>query len=820
MIDELLIDSRTITRAKGGLFIALVGPNHDAHQHLREAYEKGARHFLISDANAKLDELEEADVLLVEDTLGALQVVAAWHREQFAIPLIGITGSNGKTVVKEWLHQLLQDDEYIVRSPKSFNSQVGVPLSVWRMREAHQLAIFEAGISTVGEMARLEKILSPSVGILTHIGPAHDEGFSSTEEKIREKLSLFLSSRLLIYNGSEERITKELTALREANAEHYHCSCLCWRLLNINEEKQAEVAMSRQSAKGHDLGTYTLRLPLPYTDDASVENALHVAAYLWHAGYTEEAIAQKLPLLRPLKMRLEVKSAINGATLINDAYSNDLDSLKIALNLLSEQRQHKKHTVILSDLLESGLPESIRYERIADLLRAHGVKRLIGIGSEMKQAHAVFETIPDLETAFFERTSDFLIGPPDFEQEAILLKGARSFTFERIAHYIEQQQHATVLRIHMNAIEHNLNIYRKLLPDNTTKIMVMVKAFAYGSGSAEVARLLQFHKVDYLGVAYVDEGVALREAGIQLPIMVMNPDPLSFDTCMRYRIEPEIYSMRLLEQWLQTQDVVEEERPQDAPTPIHLKIETGMHRLGFDDSNFEALLSFLNEHATALPIASIFTHLAASDEAAHDDFSRQQLTQFTQRYERILKLLREKGCPSPMRHVLNSSGIARFGTTYQFEMVRLGIGLYGIDPSAEVQDQLQEVGRLSSYISQIKTLETGQTIGYGRSAQAEKPLRTATVAIGYGDGLRRSLSQGKGTLLLNGKTVPIIGKVCMDMCMIDISDFEEEEVKVGQEVLVFGKERPIQELALQMDTISYEVLTNISPRVKRVYEWE
>jgi alanine racemase len=798
-IRDLLIDSRRLAAPAQSIFFALVSKRNDGHKYILELYEKGVRNFIVSSEPENLLLCYDASFVLVKNTLHALQNLCAAHRKQFKIPVIGITGSNGKTIVKEWLYQLMCEDKNIVRSPKSYNSQIGVPLSVWQMSTANDLAIFEAGISEPDEMERLQIIIQPTIGIFTNVGHAHDENFINLNQKVGEKLKLFTKVETLIYSTDHTELHERLlkTGLIDL------IGTFTWSRKNKANLLIRATAVEKRSThiKGEFKGS-EVKIIIPFTDEASVENAIHCWASLLYLGYDNDTIATRMLTLNTIAMRLEMKEGINNCSLINDSYSSDIDSLAIALDFLHQQKQHRKKTVILSDILQSGRSDNHLYGEIGELLVNKNVDHIIGIGKAICRQANLFP----MEKTFFESTDAFLetFAFSSFNNETILLKGARIFEFERISEALQQKTHETVMEINLNALVHNLNYFQaKLNPE--VKLMAMVKAFSYGSGSFEIANTLQFHRVDYLTVAYADEGVELRKAGINLPIMVMNPDEQSFDSMLKYCLEPEIYSFRTLEM---LEASLGRRTHQDDPMPVHLKLDTGMHRLGFDFSELDELIRRIKSNAM-LKICSVFSHLATSDEPAFDDFTMQQIELFRQMSDRLIQAFEYP----ILRHILNSAGISRFPEA-GFDMVRLGIGLYGIGSSEPEQSQLENVSTLRSVISQIKLVNTGESVSYGRHWIANHDTRVAVVPIGYADGLSRRLSNGKGHLLVNNSLAPIIGNICMDMCMIDLTGIEAKE---GDEVIVFGKELPISRLAEELETIPYEILTGVSRRVKRVY---
>ena len=801
-ISELVIDSRRLIMPEGSLFFALTSKRNDGHKYIEDLYEKGVRNFVVEHEPTNLLLLYNANIILVKSTLVALQALAAAHRKQFKIPVIGITGSNGKTMVKEWLYQLLNESKNIVRSPKSFNSQIGVPLSVWQMREDHDLAIFEAGISEPDEMDHLQPIILPTIGIFTNIGHAHDENFINRIQKAGEKFKLFTKVKTLIYCIDHKELLEGIikTGLLK-NIETFTWSRKVAADLKVNLV-QCDTHNTELTAlyKGDEIS-----ISIPFTDEASIENAIHCWATMLLMGYTNTLIAKRMRTLQPLAMRLEMKAGINNCTLINDSYSNDIDSLSIALDFLNQQKQHRKKTVILSDILQSGRSENHLYSEVSELLNQKQIDRLIGIGKGISRQAALFK----VEKEFFNSTEEFLdsYSVNVFANESILLKGARVFGFERITESLQQKTHETVLEIDLSALIHNLNYYRSKL-DTGVKVMAMVKAFSYGSGSFEIANILQFHQVDYLTVAYADEGIELRKAGIKLPIMVMNPDEESFDAIIKYQLEPEIYSFRVLKMLEASLLKLSVNSP---PVGIHIKIDTGMHRLGFDPLEVDELINQVKGRSHII-VKSVFSHLAAADSVANDDYTRHQISLFRMISERITH---EFDYPI-LRHIANTAAITRFPEA-RFDMVRLGIGLYGIAPMPEEQEKLENVSTLRSIISQIKHIQAEDTVGYNRRFKAKNDTTIAIVPIGYADGLSRALSNGIGHLKVGGKFAPVVGSVCMDMTMIDITNIKAHE---GDEVIIFGKDLPITRLADEMGSIPYEILTGISQRVKRVYYQE
>lgn len=788
-ISRLLLDSRKILQAPESLFIAIRGSRHDGHAFIREVYNAGVRNFLVETADG-IPSLTDANVVLVKNATDALQQIVTAHRAQFSVPVIGITGSNGKTIVKEWLNTLLADEYNIVRSPKSYNSQIGVPLSVWNMENAHSLGIFEAGISMPGEMEKLAKVIQPTIGIFTFIGTAHSENFLSRRQLIGEKLNLFKTANTIICPEDGDLI--QLVAAWNESKDI---------ILMPSAENAIVSKLSASAIVALRWRDADLKFEIPFLDHASLNNAITCIYTLLVMAYDPAEIQSRLSRLTPLEMRLQLLTGENNCVIVNDAYSNDLQSLEIALDFLNQQAGSRSKALILSDVFQSGLNETELHERIASLLKNKMVSSFIGIGKSMKRSSSVY---PE-NSAFFESTEDFLAAKnaDDFEHTAILVKGARDFRFERIVASLQEKTHDTILEIDLGGMAHNLNHFRSKLSPGV-KLMVMVKAFGYGSGAHEVASLLEFNKVDYLAVAYTDEGVSLRKAGISLPVMVMNAERSSLPTLIRYKLEPEIYSFRTLDNLNRALHSMHA----PLPYPIHIKLDTGMHRLGFGKDEVERLAQIIKSRPD-LKIASVFTHLAATDEAAHDAFTLDQLKIYNEGVHTIADITGQ----TFLRHALNTGGIERFPDA-QFDMVRLGIGLYGVSAGGEEQQYLRNVSTLKTVISQIRAVPAGDSIGYSRKYIASRNMHVATIPVGYADGLRRSLSNGNGHVVIHGEKAPIVGNVCMDMTMIDVTDIPCQE---GDEVEIFGSSLSLNELAKMSGTIAYEILTSISQRVKRVY---
>jgi len=804
LIKDILIDSRKLITPDKCLFFALVTDRGNGHEFILELYEQGIRYFVISQWNPSFADLIDGCFIQVEDSLTALQTFTKFHRKRFEIPVIGITGSNGKTIIKEWLFQLLAKDKKVVRSPKSYNSQVGVPLSVWQMDTSHDIALFEAGISEPEEMDKLQAIIKPTLGIFTNIGEAHSENFISISQKVGEKLKLFTKVEKLIYCTDHSDVGA--VVIRSGMLENI--DVFTW---SRRQDADLKIINSEKISGGQTIirGIYNgneASITIPFIDSASIENAIHCWATMIVLGYDQEVIPERFNNLLPIAMRLELKSGINHCTLINDSYNSDIKSLTIALDFLLQQSNNKRKTLILSDILQSGKSEEELYSYISEIVNSKGVDRIVGIGPAINRQRNKFK----IESSFFLSTDEFLthFAYTAFSNEMILLKGARVFEFERISRALEEKSHETVLEINLNSLVHNLNYFRGRIPQET-KIMAMVKAFSYGSGTYEIANTLQFHRVDYLAVAYADEGVELRQAGIHIPIMVMNPDEQSFDSIIKYNLEPVIYSFRILD--LMEEAIEKNILPDNKPVKIHIKLDTGMHRLGFGKDEIDSLMERIINNKLVYT-QSVFSHLAASEDAAHDTFTRKQIALFDKLSTQIISKLDHP----VLKHILNSAGIARFPDS-EFDMVRLGISLYGVATTPEYEEKLQNVSTLKSIVSQLKHIPEGETVGYQREFKAEQDVMIGIIPVGYADGLRRILGNGRGKVWINSKPIPIIGNVCMDMCMVDITG---QGIAEGDEVVIFGEEYPLENMAAASETIPYEILTSIPPRVKRIYYQE
>ena len=796
-INEVIIDSRTFLHSDNILFFALKGKRHNGHDYINDLRRKGIKNFVVCNDYIPENINLKENFILVDDTLTALQNLSKYIRNNFNNRVISITGSNGKTIVKEWLFELLHKDINIVKSPKSYNSQVGVPLSVMLLDNKYDTAIIEAGISEKGEMQKLEEIIKPNTVIFTNIGTAHQENFKNIGEKITEKLILAQNAITLIYCKDNIEIHKKVQKLS-------HIKTFTW-----SKKNKADLYVSKitYNTKSCDITAFTgsreINFTLNFIDEASINNAITCLAYIVQSGFIKNFNLERFSELSSIEMRLEQKKAVNNCTLINDTYNSDINSLKIALDLLLAQKQYVNKTVILSDILQSGIGENEFCKSVNKLLQDANIQKFIGIGKVLKSGEKYFSKIKKSE--FYFTTSEFLqtISVNNFKNEAILVKGARNFEFEKISEILQEKKYKTVFEINMNALVHNLNYYKSLIPSET-KIMAMVKAFSYGNGGTEIANLLQHQNVDYLGVAIVDEGVRLRKAGITANIMVMNPESESFSQMIDYNLEPEIFDLQTLEIYSKTA-----QKYTAKIVPVHIKVDTGMKRLGFCDYQVSELIKALKSYNN-IKVKSVFSHLAGTDEALHDDFTKFQISKFKE----ISKQISSSFDYPVMRHILNSSGIERFPDA-SFDMVRLGIGLYGFSPNN--QDKLQNVSTLRSKISQIKNIAKNETVGYSRKGSMPDGGKIAVIPIGYADGLSRSLSNGKISFLINGKFVPVVGNICMDLCMVDVSNIE---AKIGDEVIIFGDEFTANDVARLLKTISYEVITGISERVKRIYYQE
>jgi alanine racemase len=794
-VTDIITDSRQLSLTEGLAFFAIRGLNHDGHLFIENLYKKGIRTFIVEKLPDDLDHFSEASFIEVRNTIAALQELAAFRRKQFRSPLIAVTGSAGKTVVKEWLADILGLALPVIRSPKSYNSQIGVPLSVWKLDEKFRLGIFEAGISMPGEMEKLQKVIDPGIGVITNIGDAHSENFTGNVAKAREKLKLFINASSIIYCSDQELVHRLLKKDRKFNSKEL----IDWSF----ERNDAAVRVHKSATEGNrtriemNFRGKTHDFIIPFADRASVENAITAASVCLALDTDPEIIRKGLSSLVSVAMRMELKNGINNCLLIEDYYNSDPGSLGMAVEFLKVQNSRKR-TLILSDFVQTGRNQKELYAEVASEIKKAGIDRFIGIGPSLAGNSSLF----DPSSVFYFSTGEFILhfNPPDFSREVILLKGARRFEFEKIGKLLEQQVHQTVLEVNLDAIAHNLNEFRRHL-DPGTLIMAMVKAFAYGAGPAEIAGLLEYHRVSYLGVAYADEGVELRNAGVTLPVMVMNPDPSSSEILIRHNLEPEIYSLSSFTEFSEVAS-----RHGLFQYPVHLKIDSGMHRLGFMPDEIDVLTGLIGS-AESVRVASVFSHFAASEDPAFDDFTHRQARVFLEASEKI----RRATGYSFLRHICNSSAIVRF-PQYQFEMVRPGIGIYGAGEFDGLN--LKPAGRFKSRISQVKKVPAGDPVGYGCADFSDHDRIIGIIPVGYADGLNRKLGNSNGNMLIRNQRVPIIGNVCMDMSMVDITGINAE---AGDEVEIFGENIHIDELAVKCQTIPYEILTSIPSRVKRVF---
>lgn len=797
-VETLLTDSRSLTYPEGTLFFALRTRRNDGHRYLRELYDRGVRNFVVEYIPQPMQSIDDANFLVVANVTEALQTIASQHRRRFDIPVVGITGSRGKTTVKEWLNSLLQEDFDIVRSPRSFNSQIGVPMSVWEMTPDSQLGIFEAGISQTGEMATLQAIIRPNVGIITNVGDEHHDGFAGKRAKCEEKLLLFRDCDCIIYNADDELISDVVESTCVTVKE------IAWSMRDSDRPLFIS-GVSRHS--DHTVISYSYlqqdgEFEIAFTSRADIENAIHCLALMLYLGRSFDVIAERMSRLSHVGTRLNVIEGINNCSIIYDAYTADLHSLLPALEFMERRATATQSlSVILSDVVHEAMKPDALYQAIAQLMKQKGVDRLIGIGEEISRYACYF----DGNAAFYHSTDEFLMAmsPNDFDDELILVKGAADFGFSRIADVFEARQHETVLEVNLDAIVHNYNVYRTLVKPETG-IVCMVKASGYGAGSYELAKTLQAQGASYLAVAAYDEGVDLRKAGITMPIMVLNPKVVNYRMLFAYNLEPEIYNFDILKAI-----ICEGERYGVKDFPVHIKLDTGMHRLGFLEKDIPHLVELLSSQHVVTP-RSVFSHLAAADCPEMDDYTLQQFDYFN----RCCDSLQQGFSHHILRHILNSTGITRF-PEHQCDMVRLGICLYGIPTMTDgSQAELRPVSSLHSVIISIKEWEAGTTIGYSRRGILRHRSRIATVPVGYADGIDRHLGNGNACVYVNGHRCPTIGNICMDVCMIDVTD---ADCNVGDEVEIFGDNIPVVELASKLDTIPYEILTSISTRVKRVY---
>ena len=792
LIDKLSIDSRTLDKNSKTLFFALKTSKNDGHKYIGELIDRGVNNFVVE--KIPVQKKSKTNFLVVENSLVALQKLAKWKRENSSIKTIAITGSNGKTVVKEWLYQLLKSDFKIVRSPKSYNSQVGVPLSVWGIKPENDLGIFEVGISMPNEMEVLQEIVQPEIGIFTNIGNAHSENFETLEQKVKEKIILFKDSKKLIFKdeGVLGEVVKKSELLQDVDK-------LSWSFKSKSDLQILGVLKGKLSSTITGLyNSEVSTIEIPFVDNASVENAITSWLLMMDLGYTTDEVNSRMQLLSPIEMRLEQLEGNNGSTIINDGYSLDINSLTIALDFLDTQIQHSKRTVIISSIEQSGVEPEKLYKEVAKLIKKYKIDKVVLVGDEISKFEKLFNYS---KVICFDSTATLIknISLLELNNEVVLIKGARSFRFERIVKQLANKTHDTILEVNLSAIVRNLNFFKSQLKPET-KLMVMVKAFSYGGGSYEIANVLEYHNLDYLAVAYADEGKALREAGISTPILVLNPEVSSYETLIEYNLEPEIYSIRVLEKFQRVLD--------GKYFAIHIKIDTGMHRLGFQKDDVTELLENLNRNKN-IEVKSIFSHLSSADDLNETDFTITQAEYLNDVY----KLLCDELGYKPILHLLNSSGIVNY-PQFQFDMVRLGLGLHGISTSKNAQQFLEPVTSMKTVISQIRYILKGESVGYNRKFIAEKNMKIATLPVGYADGIDRRWGNSVGEVIIGDTRAKIVGIIAMDMLMVDVSEIECKE---GDEVEVFGENISVNEVSEKIGTIPYEVLTKISPRVKRIY---
>lgn len=800
-ISFILTDSRSLCFLEETLFFALRSERNDGHHYIDELYHRGVRNFVVEQLPDAFSSIyKQANFLQVDNSLLALQQLTTWHRSAFTIPIVGITGSNGKTMVKEWLSQLLSFDHNVTRSPKSYNSQIGVPLSVWLLNESSEIGIIEAGISKRGEMEALQKIIQPTIGVLTSLGAAHQENFSSIEEKCKEKLLLFKDTQALVYQMDDAIAAKCIEDFS------YDGTLLGW------SEKNKDAALFVEKIS-KDTTTSTIeycwqtatkgKFTLPFIDDASIQNCITCAAISLYLGMKPETLAERMPMLEPVAMRLEVKEGQHGCTLINDSYNSDINSLDIALDFMNRRpdQQKRARTLILSDILQSGQTEKQLYCDVAELVQKRGIKKFIGIGSALMRQQEAFDGVE--ERYFFENVADFINSNVfnSLADEVILLKGARSFGFDQLTELLVKKVHETVLEVNLNAVVDNLNWYRSFLKPET-KLVCMIKADAYGAGAVEIAKTLEEHRVDYLAVAVADEGATLRRNGIKSNIMIMNPEMSSFKTLFDYELEPEIYSFRLLDALIKAA-----EKEGITGYPVHIKFDTGMHRLGFNPRTDIAQLIEKLRHQNALIPRSVFSHFVGSDNNDFDSFSAEQFKLFDEGSKQLQSAFSHR----ILRHIDNSAGIEHFPER-QLDMCRLGLGLYGINPRNN--EIINNVSTLKTTILQMRNVPKGETVGYSRRGVIEKDSVIAAIPIGYADGLNRKLGNRNCYCLVNGQKADYVGNICMDVALIDVTGIDCEE---GDSVEIFGDNLPVTILSNVLETIPYEVLTTVSNRVKRVY---
>ncbi|MBQ9216451.1 MAG: bifunctional UDP-N-acetylmuramoyl-tripeptide:D-alanyl-D-alanine ligase/alanine racemase [Prevotella sp.] len=797
----LLTDSRSLCFPEETLFFALKTRRNDGHRYIDDLYRRGVRHFVVEQVPEHYEQVyPQANFLRVPHTLAALQRLAERHRDEFNCPIVGITGSNGKTMVKEWLYQLLLPSQKIVRSPRSYNSQIGVPLSVWLLSEQTEVGIFEAGISQPGEMMALRDIIQPTIGVLTSLGSAHQENFRSMEEKCLEKLELMHDTQAMVYCSDNDIVSRCIRRMQYKGEKISWSQCdeqaalFVKQLSPVNDQTATRITYIYNSEENSFV--------IPFIDEASIENAITCAAVALRLGLTPAQLGDRMPKLEPVAMRLEVKQGQRGCVLINDSYNSDVNSLDIALDFMNRREVAKglKKTLILSDIFQTGSSPEALYAQVSELAVKRGIEKFIGIGPELTSQA---DRIQVADKQFFADVNHFLSSDAfsGLRNELILLKGARAFGFDQITEQLEQKVHETILEVNLNAVVDNLNHFRSFLKPET-KMVCMIKADGYGAGAVEIAKTLQDQRVDYLAVAVADEGVTLRKAGITANIMIMNPEMTAFKTMFDYDLEPEVYSFRLM-------DALIKAARKEGITgwPVHIKLDTGMHRLGFDPVDDIFKLIDRLKHQNAIIPRSVFSHFVGSDSDGFDEFSARQFELFKEGSDQLQAAFTHK----ILRHIDNSAGIEHFPER-QLDMCRLGIGLYGVDPRDN--HMLHTVSTLKTTILQLRHVPAGETVGYSRKGVLSRDSVIAAIPIGYADGLNRHLGNRHGYCLVNGQKAEYVGNICMDVAMIDVTDIPCME---GDQVEIFGEHLPVTTLSDTLDTIPYEILTGVSNRVKRVY---
>lgn len=789
---RIITDSRNVSRSNDLLFIAVKGTNHNGHSFIKDLYAVGVRSFIVSD-NIDFKKYPEASFLLVENSIKALQKLAGYKRSLYKNTVIAITGSNGKTIVKEWMYHILSPYYKITRSPKSYNSQIGVPLSLWLIDDDSDFAFIEAGISLPGEMKALESVIKPDIAIVTNIGQAHLANFNSAEQLTIEKANLLKNAKTAIVDKENQMLFDIVAKFSKIKVLSFSAKTdsdvFVKEILNLGDYTAISIVYQNK----------THNIVIPFTDSGSIQNAVSCFCLIAALDLDrKDMFANRFDTLPGVKMRLETIDGVHNSIIINDSYNSDINSLVIALDYLNQKKAGKETMLIMSDILQSSENEEGLCLNISKILKDKKINSFIGIGQILKRNKDVFPS----GSRFYSDTEEFLEKSAlhTFYDKAVLLKGARDFKFEKITNRLQYKNHLSVVETDFNLMRQNLNCFKSCI-DSNTKMMVMVKAFSYGSGYREVAGFLQHNRIDYLAVAFTDEGVELRDYGIETPIMVMNPNIRSLQSMIEYRLEPEVYSLSLLKELVRELNASNIEY-----FPVHIKLDTGMHRLGLNANDLKEMCSLIKK-CGKIKIVSVFTHLSGSDSETFDSFTHKQAAEFNQMYSSICEIIGY----NPDRHILNSSGILRF-PEYKFEMVRLGIGLYGLMP-----DQFKgliTVSVFKSEISQIHFVNKDETVSYNRSGKLERDSVIATVPVGYADGFDRRLGNGNWYFIINGKKARVIGDVCMDMCMADITGIEANE---GDEVVIFGPANPVLKMASVLKTIPYEIITGISQRVKRIY---